>query len=234
MILRYFALSIVALCLPGSLLGQEFDYDTDLGLAAVDATGRICVTIGARNLAQGTRLTLVWVPAGGTAWEPQVTEAEVLGRRDDPCDIPGADPDDSAYEAVAIDTLDYATEPYFSGLFGSNKLVIEGRRVRGDVDGDGIAEEFRACTSREGLHMSVWTGEPLKGQRRWRRYYYLGYDVEPSCEDRDFGIIGERLQPPDNALASEAGAVRCAALNPFHEGRAAGPRPQSGSLLAAG
>lgn len=188
MMQRSIALTLLSLYLPVSVSAQEFNYDRDFGLAAVDESGLICVTIRAQSLAPGTRVTLIWVPAGGSTGTPQVTEAEVRGPRDDPCDIPvGAEPNDFAYEAAAIDTLVYASQPYFAGLIPSNKIEIEGQRVRGDLDGDGVAEEFRACTSQEGLHMSIWSGEPLKGRRRWRRYYYLGYDIEASCEDRDVG-----------------------------------------------
>lgn len=45
---------------------------------------------------------------------------------------------------------------------------------------------FRGCTSSEGLHLSSWLGEPLKGKQTWHQYFYLGYDVEPSCENSDF------------------------------------------------
>jgi len=34
----------------------------------------------------------------------------------------------------------------------------------------------------------VWAGAPLKSRRLWHEYYYLGYDVEPSCEARDTRI----------------------------------------------
>ena len=45
--------------------------------------------------------------------------------------------------------------------------------------------QVRSCTSREGLHLTVWAGAPLKSPRLWHSYYYLGYDVEPSCENGD-------------------------------------------------
>ena len=45
--------------------------------------------------------------------------------------------------------------------------------------------QVRSCTSHEGLHLTVWAGTPLKSDRLWHEYYYLGYDVEPSCTDRD-------------------------------------------------
>ncbi len=44
----------------------------------------------------------------------------------------------------------------------------------------------RSCTSSEGLHFTLWVGEPLKGTRLWHGYYYLGYDVEPSCQPADY------------------------------------------------
>jgi hypothetical protein len=45
--------------------------------------------------------------------------------------------------------------------------------------------QVRSCTSREGVHLTVWMGPPLRSRRLWHEYYYLGYDVEPSCKDAD-------------------------------------------------
>ena len=47
--------------------------------------------------------------------------------------------------------------------------------------------QVRSCTSREGVHLTAWAGAPLTSQRLWHQYYYLGYDVEPSCDGRDVG-----------------------------------------------
>jgi hypothetical protein len=55
--------------------------------------------------------------------------------------------------------------------------------VRADLDGDGIVESFRACLSSEGLHLTVWSGLPLEGERRWHRYHYLGFELDPSAQD---------------------------------------------------
>jgi len=57
--------------------------------------------------------------------------------------------------------------------------------ITADLNGNETAEYFRVCTSSEGLHLTVWTGEPLKGKRMWHTYYYLGFDVEPSCQSKD-------------------------------------------------
>lgn len=54
-----------------------------------------------------------------------------------------------------------------------------------DVNRDGVEETFRDCTSHEGVHLTIWSGEPLKGSKLWHAYFYLGYDTEPSCVQTD-------------------------------------------------
>jgi hypothetical protein len=58
--------------------------------------------------------------------------------------------------------------------------------VVADLDPDGVRETFRDCTSHEGVHLTIWSGQPLTGSRRWHAYFYLGYETEPSCVERDF------------------------------------------------
>ncbi|HKO21488.1 MAG TPA: hypothetical protein VJX91_02465 [Candidatus Eisenbacteria bacterium] len=50
-----------------------------------------------------------------------------------------------------------------------------------DLDHDGVNERFSECASYEGVHLSVWTGEPYQGLERWEMYYYVPYDTEPTC-----------------------------------------------------
>jgi hypothetical protein len=56
------------------------------------------------------------------------------------------------------------------------------------------AARVRSCTSQEGLHLTVWSGEPLKSKRLWHEYWYLGIDVEPSCEKRDYERADDDLR----------------------------------------
>jgi hypothetical protein len=42
-------------------------------------------------------------------------------------------------------------------------------------------ERFHQCASYEGVHLIVWSGEPLKGRERWHRYYSLPYATDPTC-----------------------------------------------------
>lgn len=71
--------------------------------------------------------------------------------------------------------------PAIGILDSSHQLRRAGSKVVGDLDGDGMAESFRSCASSEGIHLTVWSGQPLTGTRKWHSYYYLGYDVEPNC-----------------------------------------------------
>lgn len=59
-----------------------------------------------------------------------------------------------------------------------------------DLDDDGKPEYFRRCTGFEGTHFTVWTGKPLKGKRIWHSFYYVDYDTEPNCKDKDLKETG--------------------------------------------
>jgi hypothetical protein len=71
-------------------------------------------------------------------------------------------------------------------VVSSQRTVVQRGKVQVDLDGDGRREFFRDCTSNEGIHLTVWSGKPLSGKRRWHFYYYLGYDVVPSCKRKDY------------------------------------------------
>jgi hypothetical protein len=45
--------------------------------------------------------------------------------------------------------------------------------------------QVRACTASQAMHLTVWAGKPLSSKRLWRQYWYLGYDVEPTCKSAD-------------------------------------------------
>jgi len=68
----------------------------------------------------------------------------------------------------------------------SNPIKVSNGHVNIDLNNDGQNEFFRSCASSEGLHLTVWSGKPLIGKRLWHRYYYLRYDTEPSCKEKDY------------------------------------------------
>ena len=71
----------------------------------------------------------------------------------------------------------------FSGRLGTRRAGSGSVAMRLSASYPNV--QVRSCTSHEGLHLTVWAGTPLRSQRLWHQYHYLGYDVEPSCDDRD-------------------------------------------------
>jgi len=70
----------------------------------------------------------------------------------------------------------------------------------------------RGCTSSEGVHLTLWAGEALRSERLWHKYYYLGYDVEPTCQTGDIGSAADNALHPStagrHAAQPRAGASR--------------------------
>lgn len=50
-----------------------------------------------------------------------------------------------------------------------------------DLDGDGRSEVVSTCDSSEGIEFSLWSGAANAGKLLWSDYYYLGYDLQPTC-----------------------------------------------------
>lgn len=48
-----------------------------------------------------------------------------------------------------------------------------------------------ACTSSEGVHLTMWQGRPGASTRLWHQYDFLGYDVEPTCTDPESAPDGK-------------------------------------------
>lgn len=68
----------------------------------------------------------------------------------------------------------------------SKEIQVQNKLANVDLTSDGNPEFFRLCASNEGLHLTIWSGKPLKGKRIWHYYYYLHYDTEPDCKKKDY------------------------------------------------
>ncbi len=77
--------------------------------------------------------------------------------------------------------------PHIAVVASPERFTTAPAGVKADLEGQGAAFTFRVCTSREGLHFTVWRGAPLTGPRVWHRYYELGYELQESCEPEDTG-----------------------------------------------
>lgn len=148
--------------------------DQSLGVLAARGDALFFLTEN-RHLAAGTSVLLV-DPA------ERVTFTVAAGPL-------GGDPPDS-FPLVLIDEVPAAAYSLGSSRSAASLdlpelavAVVAGVAVdpmRPDLDGDGEAETVSECTSLEGMHILVSTGE---GPPRWHAYVALGYDVEPTCPE---------------------------------------------------
>ena len=155
---------------------------TIAGVAAMSQDRSICVAMPAPALASGATLTLV------RADRPQSALVVTVDRSVTVCE---------PLERALIEGPYYSVQRPASSTAGPGSVwvALVGRLETRRVSSCAIAVRLsaaqrdvriRSCTSREGLHLTVWAGTPLTSRRLWHQYYYLGYDVEPSCDSRDF------------------------------------------------
>jgi hypothetical protein len=154
-----------------------------IGVAATSRDGQICLAMPPPALTPGTTVTLIQPDP------PQSVLAATIDRPVLAC---------ARLERAMISGPYYLAHPTNSTVSDSGTLWVafSGRLGTRTVGSGAIVVQLsaaypnaqvRSCTSSEGLHLTVWSGTPLKSQRLWHEYYYLGYDVEASCDDRDAG-----------------------------------------------
>jgi hypothetical protein len=152
-----------------------------IGVAASSRDGQLCVAMPAPALTPGTTVTLIQ-PA-----PRQSVLVATIGQSVDTCErleramIPG--PYYLAQGTTATAPDSGAVWVALRGKLGTRRVDSGTLVVQLSVPYANA--QVRSCASREGLHLTVWAGVPLKTPRLWHQYYYLGYDVEPSCEDGD-------------------------------------------------
>ena len=159
----------------------RFTFESQVGVVE-RFENRFCLAIRNTNLAEGHRIQII------TLGKPQyVAEALILEKLSSSCSTnPETNERTSFYSlkpnkgSVELNTVSIAVVNY-DGTFALNRGAVSA-----DLNRDGRSEYFRKCTSNEGIHLTVWSGKPLVGQRRWHRYFYLNYDVVPSCKEKDY------------------------------------------------
>lgn len=159
-----------------------FDFARDVGIAVTRSAGVTCVAIPAPRLIPGTRIVLA-DPRDSAA----LVIATVLPSERSQCPSEDVALGDSLQSVAVSSGVQPALGSFWFALrIPTEALVVVDDVISGDLDHDGIPESLRVCTSMEGLHFTIWSGEPLTGRRRWTEYVPLYYDVEPSCDERDF------------------------------------------------
>jgi hypothetical protein len=158
-----------------------------------DSSGTfVCFAAKDTALLPGTRATIVF-----TGFPQHSAIGRVTRRGKLPC-IPGPPmpPMDSMQYIAEMprDTADRIGVPVV--LLGRvAKPVQRGDTVTIEVEPGQPPIRFRVCASTEGLWTTAWAGAPLASTRRWHSYYYLGYDVDPTCDEKEYA-------PRDSASTS--------------------------------
>lgn len=137
---------------------------------AVTTGSRTCVAIQNANLTVGSPVTLV------SPMTPQTfAQAEVSAVSASPCPISKeVDPSTTNYD---LKFSQGATLPKLTPLIavvGSSAAFSAGANnsVAANLDQDNKTESFRACSATDGIHVTVWSGNPLDGTVLWHGYYY--------------------------------------------------------------
>jgi len=143
-------------------------------------SGKVCLSIHNSSLANGSAIRLV---------DPSLPQEEIAGKiaaADASCSSEGATETDIHYYRVRTEgAATLSTMPAIAISGFSSAFRRQGELLAADIDHDGREEFFRSCTSSEGIHFTVWSGKPLDGQARWHQYFYLGYDVDPTCTPKE-------------------------------------------------
>jgi hypothetical protein len=150
------------------------------GVADVRRDGRLCIALPGSPPRTGSPVTLVQIAP------PQSATVVSIAEPVDTCETLTR----AGFAGPYYLAMPPSTEAFETGLW----LAIRGRpstRVKAgvvtlDLGPAGRTAQTRSCTSSEGLHLTLWAGMPLKSTRLWHGYYYLGYDVEPTCDERDY------------------------------------------------
>jgi hypothetical protein len=150
------------------------------GVAAANPDGRFCVAMG-RPLMPGTALTLIQPSRPQSSMVVTVGEAAVSCER-----LAGALIAAPYYLiASSEEAAPNAMSPWvaFHAPAEARRISADAVAVRLGGGGPDVDVQVRSCASREGLHLTVWAGVPLANERLWHQYYYLGYDLEPTCDE---------------------------------------------------
>ena len=165
---------------------ERFNFRSRVGVVDANDERRLCLNISNPHLADGTSITLV------LPHKPQrVAKAVIESKASHTCSRdPFVEAEASFYwlKLVGNERAVDLSEPLppTIGIVSARPVSVKRGVASGDLDGDGRAEFFRICPSMEGDHLTIWSGQPLVGRRRWHGYYYLGYDTVAKCKKKDY------------------------------------------------
>lgn len=163
-----------------ALVVQSAPAELRIGLAASGNDG-LCIALPGAAVPAGSPFTVV------TDEEPQHVYHATVRSEVPACEAMQHNHDGPFYIVALLDAppdaLVGALGVAFPGRVAARRA---GRRVQLNLDARHPRAQVRICSSSEGLHVTVWSGTPLRSARLWHQYWYLGYDVESDCQPADY------------------------------------------------
>ncbi len=159
------------------------DINSKIGIVDYNQKKGSCLTIPNANLKKGGKVQIIFTD------KPQIVlQAEVVEKLNRKCPSRNTEVDNNdSFYSLKVSGENIKEYAVAIGLIDSKQIVKVRKGMAGiDVDSDKKNDYFRICTSFEGLHLTVWNSKPLIGKRIWHRYYYLGYDVDSNCKEKDY------------------------------------------------
>ena len=147
------------------------------GIATLSATAA-CLASPGSPLAEGTAVTLV------TPEKPQRIYRVRVQRRVSACaTLAGAGVGGPYYQVAGAPAG--GDRLVAVAILGTVQAAVANDVAEVTFGAAGERLTVRSCSSHEGIHLTAWRGKPLEGRRLWHAYWYLGYDVEPSCTEEE-------------------------------------------------
>jgi hypothetical protein len=161
---------------------------TQIGVVARNLDGQPCLRVADSSLTPGLRLETAAIPVDGWSDISGTAVLEIVSVRPSACaGFPGTFGDtDYLLRIIEGTVFALAGGPSIAVVGGTARLVYRDGTLHTDLDGDGVPETFRGCTSREGIHLTLWSGVPLESERLWHVGFPVGYDVIATCTEADY------------------------------------------------
>jgi len=162
-------------------------YTPRIGIA-VATGGRTCLAIRNANLAPSTPVTLVNPSLPQTS-----TQVQIGGMTNSPCPVSKeVDTSVSNYDLQVPSGANLAKLTPLIAVTGTSATFTSApnNTLQADLDQNGKFETFRACSSNDGLHLTVWSGSSLDGMLLWHGYYYepSSAGLGPACTPKERAV----------------------------------------------